>query len=179
LWLRNHSPHIAEPQGSERFLLQPLPRSAWKLTSVSTGTEGQVGHRLWEQRSRWRRWHRRERTGGHAWTGTPSTGASTRACTATEARNLQATQDGDLRRIHGLQKLMLRSWSNTLIHTSLNCSTVGSGFITRRLNGKRVRRLAVTLMADDPRRCSHAATRHFSQDDDLDDEDSTQQSSRC
>ena len=74
---------------------------------------------------------------------------------------------------------MLRSWSNTLIHTSLNCSTVGSGFITRRLNGKRVRRLAVTLMADDPRRCSHAATRHFSQDDDLDDEDSTQQSSRC
>ena len=101
------------------------------------------------------------------------------ACTATEARNLQATQDGDLRRIHGLQKLMLRSWSNTLIHTSLNCSTVGSGFITRRLNGKRVRRLAVTLMADDPRRCSHAATRHFSQDDDLDDEDSTQQSSRC
>ena len=36
------------------------------------------------------------------------------ACTATEARNLQATQDGDRRRIHSLQKLMLRSWSNTV-----------------------------------------------------------------
>ena len=68
-------------------------------------TEGQVGH------------HDGERTGGRCRTGTPSTGECHRGRTygGCGSRIFKATREQDWAKVRSLQKMMLRSWSNTLV----------------------------------------------------------------